>query len=100
MSSLRCNFTSNQFLKGKKISSEYVSDLIKFKKRNYSFNRHIIRQKLQFIDFHRKKKQPTIKKSASVGNVNYIQQEKKKEEFGLRPYSLEIKLYCHKFTLL
>ena len=86
MSSLRCNFTSNQFLKGKKISSEYVSDLIKFKKRNYSFNRHIIRQKLQFIDFHRKKKQPTLKKSASVGNVNYIQQEKKKEEFVLTSY--------------
>ena len=86
MSSLRCNFTSNQFLKGKKISSEYVSDLIKFKKRNYYFNRHIIRQKLQFIDFHRKKKQPALKKSASVGNVNYIQQQKKKEEFVLTSY--------------
>ena len=86
MSLLRCNFTSNQFLKGKKISSEYVSDLIKFKKRNYYFNRHIIRQKLQFIDFHRRKKQPTLKKSASVGNVNYMQQQKKKEEFVLTSY--------------
>lgn len=91
MSSLRCNFTSNQFLKGKKISSDYVHDLIKFKKRNFYFNRHIIRQKLQFIDFHKRNKPPALKKSASVGTVNYFKQEKKKEEFMLTSYFDHIK---------
>ena len=86
MSSLRCNFTSSQFLRGKKISSEYVSDLIKFKKRNFYFNRHIIRQKLQFIDFRKRKQPQVIKKSASVGSVDQFKQEKTKDEFVLTSY--------------
>ena len=94
MITLNLNFTSSQFVKGKKFSREYIKNLIQKQKKFFTNKNYILRKK-QLKEDEENKKFETKRRCLSKEDLEYFKPEKLRNDFILTSF-FDDKKYLYK----